>query len=266
MLVSLYDCFWNDRYWFPKEYSWADLEDSDGAIYPHPKDLLAVIPLTFVLIIVRYIIERAVGLPLSRLMGVQDGHRIKASHNPILESFFQTQSQNPKESQLSHLATQCSLSLREVQRWFRRRRKQKRPLLSKKFSEAWSHGFGSLNYAGMDSLNRILYTTYYSSMENHKPFFGYYFSNGLLMILQALNVFWSLLILHMFYRLVIADKMPDDVRSDTEEQSTSDEQSETGQKKSWSPERSQTLATFPSPGVSGGLLSTKKRHQSVPAT
>ncbi|XP_020833830.1 ceramide synthase 4-like [Phascolarctos cinereus] len=394
MLVSLYDCFWNDRYWFPKEYSWADLEDSDGAIYPHPKDLLTVIPLTFVLITVRYIFERAVGLPLSRLVGVRDGRRIKASHNPILESFFQTQSQNPKEAQLSHLATQCSLSLREVQRWFRRRRNQKQPLLSMKFSETcwkfifyFSSFFGGLlivysepwlwkselcwngfpkqalkpavywwyllefsfylslvitlsfdvkrkdfkqqiihhfsaiiliyfsycanyirigtlvmllhdvsdifleagkmaNYAQWKNSStiifviftviflisrlilfpyKILYTTYYSSMENHKPFFGYYFSNALLMILQALNVFWSFLILHVCYRFVIMGKTPEDVRSDIEEQCTSDEQSETGQK-SKSPERSQTLATFPHPGVSGGLSPTKRHHRSVPAT
>ncbi|XP_068955653.1 ceramide synthase 4-like isoform X1 [Petaurus breviceps papuanus] len=325
-------------------------------------------------------------------MGVRDGRRIKASHNPVLESFFHNQSQNPKEDQLSHLATRCNLSLRQVQRWFRHRRNQERPLLSMKFSEAciWSflgkyygaepplaeagldegsfqgldpcflqepwfwkpelcwegfpkqvlkpaiywwyllefaiylsllitlsfdvkrkdfkqqviHHFSAIiliffsycsNYIRIGTLVmlihdvsdifleagkmasyaqwknsseiifviftvvflvsrlilfpcKVLHSTYYSSMDNHKPFFGYYFSNTLLMILQALNVFWSLLILHMFYRFVIVGKMPDDVRSDLEEQCTDDEQSEIGQQK-----------------MSGGLSPTKRRRL-VPKT
>ncbi|XP_068955768.1 ceramide synthase 4-like isoform X2 [Petaurus breviceps papuanus] len=310
-------------------------------------------------------------------MGVRDGRRIKASHNPVLESFFHNQSQNPKEDQLSHLATRCNLSLRQVQRWFRHRRNQERPLLSMKFSEAcwkfivyfscffgglltvynepwfwkpelcWEgfpkqvlkpaiywwyllefaiylsllitlsfdvkrkdfkqqviHHFSAIiliffsycsNYIRIGTLVmlihdvsdifleagkmasyaqwknsseiifviftvvflvsrlilfpcKVLHSTYYSSMDNHKPFFGYYFSNTLLMILQALNVFWSLLILHMFYRFVIVGKMPDDVRSDLEEQCTDDEQSEIGQQK-----------------MSGGLSPTKRRRL-VPKT
>ncbi|XP_072457069.1 ceramide synthase 4-like isoform X1 [Notamacropus eugenii] len=392
MLVSLYDWFWNEKYWFPQEYSWADFEDSDEVVYPHPKDLLAVVPLTFVIIIVRYTFERTVALPLSRLMGVRDGRKIKASHNPILESFFRTQSQNPKEAQMSHLATQCNLSLRQVQCWFRHRRNQERPLLSAKFSEAcwkfifyFSSFFGGLltvynepwfwkpelcwdgfpkqalkpaiywwyllefgfylsllitlsfdikrkdfkqqiihhfsviiliyfsycanyirigtlvmlihdvsdifleagkmvNYAQWKNSSeitfviftvvflicrliflpyKILYSTYYSSMENHKPFFGYYFSNALLMILQVLNIFWASLILHMFYIFVILGKVPYDVRSDLEEQGTGDEQSEKEKQESRNRVKSQTLSTFSSPGVSR-RLSTTKKHCSVP--
>ncbi|XP_043833813.1 ceramide synthase 4-like [Dromiciops gliroides] len=97
MLANLYESFWNSEYWIPTGYTWADLEDSDGITYPHPKDLLAAIPLTFVLIVIRYSTERAIGLPLSRALGVRDPFRIKATPNPILESFFRTQRKNPEK-------------------------------------------------------------------------------------------------------------------------------------------------------------------------
>uniref|UniRef100_A0A8D2PPX8 TLC domain-containing protein n=1 Tax=Zosterops lateralis melanops TaxID=1220523 RepID=A0A8D2PPX8_ZOSLA len=49
----------------------------------------------------------------------------------------------------------------------------------------------------------VLYNTYYYSMEIFQPFFGYYFVNVLLMILQLLHVFWSCLIIHMVYKFIL---------------------------------------------------------------
>lgn len=37
-------------------------------------------------------------------------------------------------------------------------------------------------------------------MESYKPFFGYYFFNALLMVLQGLHIFWAGLILRMVYK------------------------------------------------------------------
>uniref|UniRef100_A0A8C3RWL8 Uncharacterized protein n=1 Tax=Chelydra serpentina TaxID=8475 RepID=A0A8C3RWL8_CHESE len=39
---------------------------------------------------------------------------------------------------------------------------------------------------------RVLYTSFYSFMEQYQPFFGYYFMNTLLMVLQLLHVFWAI--------------------------------------------------------------------------
>ncbi|XP_027699867.1 ceramide synthase 4-like [Vombatus ursinus] len=353
MLATLYESFWKTEYWIPSGYTWADLEDSDGIIYPHPKDLLAAIPLTFVLMVIRYGAERIIGLPLSRAMGVRDPLRIKATPNRILESFFWTQSKNPKKDELSHLASQCSLSVRQAERWFRRRRTQERPLLSKKFSEAcwkflfystsffngllifynktwfgqpetvWNgypkqplqpaiywwyllqlscyfsllltltldvkrkdfkeqiiHHFVTItliffsysaNFVHIGTLVlllhdvsdifmeackmliyaqwsqardimfilfalvffvsrlilfpiKVLYTTSYTFLTNYQVFFGYYFANALLMILQGLNVFWFFLILRMFYRFLSEGQVKNDIRSDIEEEDSSDEQ------------------------------------------
>ncbi|XP_078235386.1 ceramide synthase 4 isoform X1 [Pogona vitticeps] len=64
---------------------------------------------------------------------------------------------------------------------------------------------------------KVLYNTYYYSMEIFQPFFGYYFMNALLMILQLLHLFWSFLIVHMVYRFSIAGTMEKDLRSDSDE-------------------------------------------------
>jgi len=50
--------------------------------------------------------------------------------------------------------------------------------------------------------HRILYTTFFESIGNFSPFFGYYFLNILLVILQLLHVFWSWLILCMIYSFI----------------------------------------------------------------
>uniref|UniRef100_A0A4X2MF62 Ceramide synthase 4 n=1 Tax=Vombatus ursinus TaxID=29139 RepID=A0A4X2MF62_VOMUR len=317
MLATLYKSFWKAEYWLPPGYTWADLEDSDGIIYPHPKDLLAAIPLTFILIVIRYGTERIIGLPLSRAMGVRDPLRIKATPNRILESFFWTQSKNPKKDELSHLASQCSLSVRQAERWFRRRRNQERPLLSKKFSESCSKAcrFRSIGHGTRPDLEsrcsticsslyplppspslftshldyyvsllidlpdfygyvihhfvtvtlifysysanlvhigvlvmllhdvsdifletskmiayakwkqaqniifilfglvffvsrliffptKVIYNFYYVFQTNNQFFFGYYFSNSLLMVTQSLNLFWFFLILKVIYKFL----------------------------------------------------------------
>ncbi|XP_068963257.1 ceramide synthase 4-like, partial [Petaurus breviceps papuanus] len=50
--------------------------------------------------------------------------------------------------------------------------------------------------------NKVIYTSYYVFQTNNHFFFGYYFSNALLMIAQSLNIFWSFLILKLFYKLL----------------------------------------------------------------
>ncbi|XP_064428080.1 ceramide synthase 4 isoform X2 [Mirounga angustirostris] len=69
---------------------------------------------------------------------------------------------------------------------------------------------------------QILYTTYYESIAEWSPFFGYYFFNVLLMVLQLLHVFWSCLILRMLYSFLKKGRMEKDVRSDVEESDSSE--------------------------------------------
>ncbi|XP_053738845.1 ceramide synthase 2-like [Synchiropus splendidus] len=62
---------------------------------------------------------------------------------------------------------------------------------------------------------KIIHTTLVLSMETFQPFFGYYFFNVLLMILQALHVFWATLILRMVSKF-LKGEMDKDERSDEE--------------------------------------------------
>ncbi|XP_040181498.1 ceramide synthase 4-like [Rana temporaria] len=68
---------------------------------------------------------------------------------------------------------------------------------------------------------RIIYSTYYYSMLRFQPFFGYYFFNALLMILQILHMFWAYMILRMLYRFTFTGKLGNDVRSDVEDSDNS---------------------------------------------
>ncbi|XP_047596231.1 ceramide synthase 4-like [Lutra lutra] len=345
MLSSLSEWFWQERLWLPPNNTWAALEDRDGLVYPHARDLLAALPVALVLVVMRLAFERFVGLPLGRLLGVHDQTRRPAKPNATLEKYFLTEGWKPKEHQMAVLAVQCGLTLPQIQRWFRRRRNQDRPSLTKKFCEAsWRfsfyfcsffRGFSVLyheswlwapvmcwdNYPNQplqpalyywyllelsfyvsllimlpfdvrrkdfkeqvthhfvtillisfsyssnllrigslvlllhdasdylleagkmfkvcDTLfiifslvffytrlvlfpTQILYTTYYESIAKGGPFFGYYFFNVLLLMLQLLHVFWSCLILHMTYSFMKKGWMEKDVRSDVEESDSSD--------------------------------------------
>ncbi|XP_049645445.1 ceramide synthase 4-like [Suncus etruscus] len=350
MWSTLNEWFWWETLWLPSDVKWADLEDRDGQIYPHPRDLLASLPTALALLALRFVFERFVALPLGRWLGLKDQLRRPAKPIPVLERHFITAGPKPKKAQLALLAAQCGLTQHQTWRWFCRRRNQDRPPLSKKFCEAswrftfylcssiggffilyheswlwkpimcwdsypnlplkpalycWyllelsfyisllitlpfdikrkdfkeqvAHHFvtitlivfsyssnllriGSLvlllhdcsdylleackmfNYVRYERVCRaffytfsfvffctrlvifptqILYTTYFESIVGRTPFFGYYFFNGLLMMLQVLHVFWFYLILRMFITFASKGEM-NDVRSDAEESNSSD--------------------------------------------
>ncbi|TMS09752.1 ceramide synthase 2 [Larimichthys crocea] len=63
--------------------------------------------------------------------------------------------------------------------------------------------------------SKIIHNTLTRSMEMFEPCFIYYFFNTLLMVLQALHIFWFGIILRMVYKL-LEGKMNKDERSDEE--------------------------------------------------
>ncbi|XP_066491714.1 ceramide synthase 4 [Tiliqua scincoides] len=96
---------------------------------------------------------------------------------------------------------------------------------------------------------KVLYNTYYYSMELFQPFFGYYLMNALLMLLQLLHIFWSYLIIHMVYRFILCGTMERDLRSDSDESEKDEE--ETKQKK----EDKRNGTHHPSPNGNGNCIS-----------
>ncbi|XP_049644242.1 ceramide synthase 4-like [Suncus etruscus] len=351
MWSRMNEWFWSEKLWLPANVTWADLEDRDGQVYPHPRDLLVALPMSLALLALRFIFERFIALPLSWWLGVRDQPRLPVKPIPALERHFMTAGPKFKEAQMVLLASQCGLTLQQIRCWFWRRRNQDQPSLSKKFCEAswrFTHFFCSslggfsilyheswlwrpvmcwdsypnqplkptlyywylldlsffisllimmpldnkrkdfkeqvlhhivtialivfsyssnllrigsvvllllncsdyllqagkmFNYTQYQNVSKvlffifalvffctrmvifptqILYTTYYESINGRSPFFGYYFFNGLLMIIQVLHVYWSYLILRMLYNFTWKGKVSRDICSNVEESETSD--------------------------------------------
>lgn len=108
--------------------------------------------------------------PLAGLLGVKERVRLRAAPNAVLERFYAATSRQPKQvrgdpgggrgggrterggrgaprrlnplcppppqADVEMLSRQSGCSVRQVERWFRRRRNQDRPSLLKKFREA----------------------------------------------------------------------------------------------------------------------------------
>nr|XP_040039695.1 ceramide synthase 2-like isoform X1 [Gasterosteus aculeatus aculeatus] len=71
---------------------------------------------------------------------------------------------------------------------------------------------------------RVVHTTLVLSLEFFQPFFGYYFFNTLLLVLQALHIFWAYLILRMLYKFVFLGKVERDERSEDESEVDDEEE------------------------------------------
>ena len=54
---------------------------------------------------------------------------------------------------------------------------------------------------------RMIYSTMVESLDYFDPFPGYFFLNALLLVLQALHIFWAYLILRMVHKFVFQGKV-----------------------------------------------------------
>uniref|UniRef100_A0A671TJ00 Ceramide synthase 3a n=1 Tax=Sparus aurata TaxID=8175 RepID=A0A671TJ00_SPAAU len=144
MFDTLHEWFWWDRIWLPVNLTWADLEDRDGRVYAKASHLYVTVPYAFAFLLIRYLFERWIATPLAFSVGIKQKINLKAEDNPILEAYYTTQYRKP-----SQVNTKSSLSVRQVERWFRRRRSQDRPGVLKKFREAsWRFVFYLFAFIG----------------------------------------------------------------------------------------------------------------------
>ncbi|XP_028286781.1 ceramide synthase 2 [Parambassis ranga] len=74
----------------------------------------------------------------------------------------------------------------------------------------------------------LIHCTWVYPTERFSPFFGYYFFNAMLMVLQILHIYWAVLISRMVYKFIFS-KLEGDDRSD-EEEDDSDSAQETNHK------------------------------------
>lgn len=136
MFQMFYDWFWWDRLWLPVNLTWTDLEDKDSRVYAKAWHLYITIPYALVFLLIRYTFERWVATPLAVTAGITRRVHVKVEDQPLLEVFYTTQCQSPTQLDVDGLSKKSSLSVRQIQRWFRRRRSQDRPGVLKKFREA----------------------------------------------------------------------------------------------------------------------------------
>ncbi|XP_075060734.1 ceramide synthase 4 isoform X2 [Mixophyes fleayi] len=381
---------WRQEYWLPPGITWEDMKETEDVQYPQPCDLLFGVPCMLTLTALRFLFERFVALPLSRKMGIQEKYKRKPSVKPVLEDFYTMKRKHPTEIEIRSLSAECKMQVHQVEHWFRCRRNQDRPSITKKFCEAswrfiiyfisffigiavlidkpwfWNqrefwidypyqpleyplfwyymlqlgvyssmlltlafdvkrkdlkeqmvHHWATIflitfsycanyiragtmvmllhdaadyflelakmcNYSKWKRMcnilfiifalvfiitrlfllpTRIIYSTYYYSMLQFQPFFGYYFFNALLMTLQILHVFWAFMILRVMYRFTFTGTVGNDVRSDVEENEESgqenncpsDPENETGY---WSSNNN----CVPCKAAENGLAKVKNRH------
>ncbi|XP_061520158.1 ceramide synthase 2a [Phycodurus eques] len=69
----------------------------------------------------------------------------------------------------------------------------------------------------------IIHATLVYPLTLYEPFFGFYFFNGLLLLLLALHVFWAALIVRMVIKFLPGNDIVEDERSDKEETESEEE-------------------------------------------
>ncbi|XP_061878186.1 ceramide synthase 2-like isoform X1 [Entelurus aequoreus] len=127
---------WKEDYWLPPGVTWQDMNRLADSERPLPGDLLMALPLALGFVLLRYVFERFLAPPMGTCLGVSNRAQAAAEPCPELESFYAQQSRRPTQSDVVHLMFLCSRSQRQVERWFRLRRHQDRPCLTRKFAEA----------------------------------------------------------------------------------------------------------------------------------
>lgn len=136
MLQTLSEWLWWERLWLPEFVSWSDLEDREGRVYAKASHLYGALPCALCLLLVRYLFERYVAMPLANVWEVKDRVRHTAEQNPILENYFRSKTRAPSQAEVRSLCKKAGWPERRVEVWFRRRRNQDRAGLRKRFGEA----------------------------------------------------------------------------------------------------------------------------------
>uniref|UniRef100_A0A452H334 Uncharacterized protein n=1 Tax=Gopherus agassizii TaxID=38772 RepID=A0A452H334_9SAUR len=140
--------FWNERFWLPRNVTWADLArepgagGGSGAQYPQAGHVLSAFPLALGIFAVRLLFERFIAKPCAIKLGIQDNGPHRVQPNAILEKVFTSITKYPDGRRLEGLSKQLDWDVRKIQRWFRHRRNQDKPTILTKFCESmWRFTF-----------------------------------------------------------------------------------------------------------------------------
>uniref|UniRef100_A0A673KA60 Ceramide synthase 2-like n=1 Tax=Sinocyclocheilus rhinocerous TaxID=307959 RepID=A0A673KA60_9TELE len=121
MIGTISEWLWWDRLWLPGNLTWADLKDEEGLVYARASHLYVTVPYALVFLVVRYVFERLIAIPLAASLGVTEKTGYKVEHNAVLEHYFITKSKHPGQvkstlTQRYHRSTSDSKS--PLKPWF----------------------------------------------------------------------------------------------------------------------------------------------------
>ncbi|XP_072934202.1 ceramide synthase 6-like [Epargyreus clarus] len=146
MLRTVLDTFWSENVWLPPNTTWEDLAPAPekAVVYTDHRHVFIPIPLAFVFITLRYLLENYIYAPFGVYLGIKGGRPKKAPSNPKLEAVYKN---GARPIELYAIAKQLDMSERQVERWWRLRRLQDKPSTLVKFCEnAWKFTFYVCNF------------------------------------------------------------------------------------------------------------------------
>lgn len=136
ILQRISDGFWNEDVWLPPNTTWKDIApgSSNDVYYTNSKHLYIPIPLAFLMLGLRYFLEKCWFAPVGISLGIKNYRPKKAPPIPALEKAYMFH-RKMNHKQIQGLAKQLDWSERKVERWLRLRRSQDKPSTLVKFCE-----------------------------------------------------------------------------------------------------------------------------------
>ncbi|KAJ6635435.1 Ceramide synthase 2 [Pseudolycoriella hygida] len=207
--------FWSTEIWLPPNTTWADMAPGSRPNVNHADaiDLLWVLPLSMLLIVIRYFVETYCLLPIGKCLGVKSSKSKPPNPNQTLEKAY-NKNQRLNKKTIIGLAKQVDLTERQIERWWRLRRAQDKPSTLIKFSDSfWKMLYYTYSFSyGVSALwkkpwfwdfNSIWYGYPHHSIDNDIWWYclitmAYYFGLSLTHLFDYKRKdFWQLFIHHI---------------------------------------------------------------------
>lgn len=134
--------FWNPDVWLPPNVTWDSFNEAkvvqDSRLEPTDfarfSDLWYPIPLSIIVILIRYGVEKYIFRPVGLRLGLKEPRRRQPPENKDLETVYRLSS-HPSRDQIRQVALRTGHTELEVERWLRQRRQAELPSTLKKFCE-----------------------------------------------------------------------------------------------------------------------------------
>ncbi|CAB4015891.1 ceramide synthase 3, partial [Paramuricea clavata] len=123
MLQQFSHWFWSESFWLPPTTEWEHLTANKHNIrIPQTRDLYIVVPLTFIIVLIRMFFERFIALPLLKQIGLKERNSRKAEPNIVLEKVYKDLTGKLEKQQVKTLASKLGWTVKQVEQWFRYKR------------------------------------------------------------------------------------------------------------------------------------------------